>query len=229
MASRLAVERVGVIQSGTYQAGDEIRFTLTRLNDNFLLRFDGAPEVYVLYVTQGSMGGRVLKYDFDRTALRVSGWGGMTIYTQKDPGGIPATRTGDATAPQLQPVSLADMIDTARKDSARIALTHHIQLDFDTNWNRLSSDARLRALCFDAMENAARGIERFAANAAGHRALAHHVKTVLIRTSGKPTIALDHSTLTVTYDPATGYVGRASSRAIASALHRLFRLPQTGN
>lgn len=227
LSARLAGDRLGVIHAGTYQAGDHLTFTLTRLGDNYLLQFSDSPEVYVLYVYNGSMGGRVLKYDYNKTAMRISGWGGITLYTKKEPGGIPAVRTGDAAPPHLQPVTLEQVIQAAKDASANIASTRHITLDFETNWNQLSSSAELRALCFDAMANAARGINAFAGESAGHRAIAQHVKTVLMQTSGKPTIRLDHTTLIVTYNPDTGYIGRASSRAIAHALHTLFRLPQT--
>lgn len=226
LSARLAGDRLGVIHSGTYQAGDNISFTLTPLGDNYLLQFSDSPEVYVLYVYHASMGGRVLKYDFDKTAIQISGWGGITLYTRKAPGGIPAVRTGDAETPHPEAVTLEQVIQAAKDDSANIASARHIALDFETNWNQLSSDANLRALCFDAMANAARGLDEFAAESAGHRAIAQNVKTVLIRTSGKPTIRLDHMTLIVTYDPDTSYVGRASSRAIAHALYTLFRLPQ---
>lgn len=227
LSARLANDRLGVIRSGTYQAGDDTSFTLTPSGDNYLLRFSDSPEVYVLYAYHASMGGRVLKYDFGKTAMQIAGWGGITLYTQKHPGGIPAVRTGNAAPPHRVDVSLAQLIQAASDESTHLAYTRHIKLGFDSNWNRLSSDAELRALCFDAMENAARGLDLFAAQSAGHRAVARHIETVLMRTSGKPTIRLDHKTLIVTYNPDTGYIGRASSRAIALALHKLFRLPET--
>ncbi|MBV9420350.1 MAG: DUF4908 domain-containing protein, partial [Alphaproteobacteria bacterium] len=107
LGSRLDMERLGEIQTGAYFAGDRVRFTLAAYAEKFLMRFDGEPEIYVLYADHGSYGGRVLKYDSGGTAMQVSGWGAMTVYTDAQPSGLPAARTGDAEAPVLLPVSLA--------------------------------------------------------------------------------------------------------------------------
>ena len=225
LAARLSNERLGTIQPGTYEAGDNTHFTLDRANGHYLLRFAGDPEIFVLYGDHASLGGRVLKYDSGKTALQVAGWGGMTLYTDKKPGGLPAMRTGDSVAPSLPPVSL-DAVKAAAGDEAdHLAYARRLKLSFAADWDQLAGDAELRAQCFDALENAARGIDRFAALPAGHRALSGHIDTVMMQTSGKPTLQLKGRKLIVTYDPDRGYAGRASSRAIAQALHTIFRVP----
>ncbi len=105
LASRLSNDRLGTIQPGRYQAGDDTVFEIAPAGRNYLLRFADSPEVFVLYVDHASLGGRVLKYDSGKTALQIAGWGGMTLYTDAKPGGLPALRTGDATPPQLPVVS----------------------------------------------------------------------------------------------------------------------------
>ncbi len=110
-----------------------------------------------------------------------------------------------------------------------LAYARGLKMEFQANWNDLANDADLRARCFDALENAARGIDRFARLPAGHRALKGHIGTVFIRGSGKPTLQLKKNRLIVTFDPDKGYVGRASSRAIAHALHTIFRIPNNGD
>lgn len=229
LASRLANDRLGAIRSGTYQAGDDILFSLDRAGRHYLLRFDGSPEVYVLYVDHASLGGRVLKYNSGKTAMQVSGWGGMTLYTDDKPGGLPALRTGGTTPPHLPAVSLDDIRTAATDEAAHLAHARGLQMAFQADWDDLANDPHLRAQCFDAMENAARGIDRFAQTPAGRRALKGRVGTVFMRTSGKPTLELKRNQLIVTYDPAQGYVGRASSRAIARALHTVFHLPHEGD
>ena len=37
----------------------------------------------------------MLKYDTGEVALQVAGWGGLTLYTANEPGGIPAERADD--------------------------------------------------------------------------------------------------------------------------------------
>src|SRR5271166_5238180 len=109
LESRLFADRVGYIAPGAYLAGDRVPFTLDTAGSEYLLRFAGSPEVFVLYADRVSLGGRVLKYDSGETALKVSGWGGMTLYTDAVPGGLPAERSGDSTPPAPASVSISDI------------------------------------------------------------------------------------------------------------------------
>ncbi|HEY6578281.1 MAG TPA: DUF4908 domain-containing protein, partial [Rhizomicrobium sp.] len=88
--SRLSSDRLGSIASGTYLAADHIGFALDAAGPDYLLSFDGSPEIFVLHADNASLGGRVLKYDSGETALQVSGWGGVTLYTDAYPAGLPA-------------------------------------------------------------------------------------------------------------------------------------------
>ena len=83
----------------------------------YLLRFAGRAENFVLKMDRGSLGAKMLKYDTGTTAIRVSVWGGMTLYTQDAPQGVPATYQGAAPAPDTLSVS-ADELQTAFGDEA---------------------------------------------------------------------------------------------------------------
>ena len=76
----------------------------------------------------------------------------------------------------------------------------------------------MRALCFDAMENTARGIDRFAAGNAARNAFAQKIDTVRMALGVKAVVYLSGKTLNVTFNAHKGYVGRASSRGIARGL-----------
>lgn len=223
LSERLASEKLAEVEPGTYQAGD-IEFMLDRDQGHYLLRFAGSPEVFVLYADHASLGGRVLKYDSGQTVLKVTGWGGITLYTDKKPEGLPAVRNGDSQPPSLPDVSLDDMKHAASDESQHLAYMRRLNLSFSADWDKLASDAQSRALCFDALENAARGIDRFTAGAAAQKAIAAKVRAVLMAESGKPTLELKGEKLIVTYDPDNGYAGRASSRAIARALGTIFHI-----
>ncbi len=229
LSERLANERLGAARPGAYQAGDHLNFMLDREDDHYLLRFDGEPEIFVLYADHAALGARVLKYDTNDTVIRVAGWGGLTLYTDKSPDGLPATRVGDST-PLVEPdVSLNATMQAASDEAEHLAYTDHLSVSFSTDWNSLANDAHLRALCFDTIENTGRGLERFAATPAGIHALTSRVTAVLIQTSGRPTLQLKSGQLIVTYDPRQGYAGRASSRAIARALGTIFGVKAAGN
>ena len=218
IAQRLSMDRLANIQPGSYLAGDRVKFTLDPLGDNYLLRFEGSPEVFVLYADHASLGGRVLKFDSGETAIQVTVWGGLTLYTDAQPGGLPAVRTGDSVVPTPPPLGLSDMQNAAADEAQHLAYTRRLQLGFTADWSSLG-DGATRAYAFDALENAARGLDRYAASAQGHDALAHRVDAVAIAPSGgRPTLSLNGRTLVVTFNPGRGFLGRASSRAIAHSL-----------
>jgi len=219
----LSFERIGEVEPGTYLAGDNVKFTLTANGDTFLLRFDGNPEVFVLYAGHASLGGRVLKYDSGETAMQVAGWGGATLYTDAAPNGLPAERTGDPTpVPELPDVSLSDIQNAANDEMQHLAYMRGLRMTVSADWNALANDANTRALAFDTMENTVRGLDRFSYSATGREALSRHVDTLRIETAGRPTLTLKLKTLIVTFNPNRGYEGRASSRAISRALGAVF-------
>lgn len=225
MENRLTDDRIAPVEPGVYLAGDRVGFSLDPLGAEFLLRMDGTPEVFVLYPSRASYGQRVLKYDSGETAIVVAGWGNMTLYTDAQPGGLPAVRTGDSIPPQPPSVSLAEMQSAAGDDGQRLAYIRRLNIGFTADWNALSGDSNVRAFAFDALENAARGLERFAGFGAGRDALAKRVSQVAIQMGSHPLITLNGKTLIVTFNPGRGFEGRASSRAIAHAMAQLFGLP----
>jgi hypothetical protein len=219
---KLSLERIGQIKPGIYLAGDAVRFTLVNDGDNYLLRFDNNPEVFVLYAGHASLGGRILKYDSGETVLQVAGWGGMTLYTDSAPTGLPAVRTGDATVLTPSNVSLPDMQNAAEDESQHLAYMRGLRLSVSADWPALTSNGAARSFAFDTMENAVRGLDRFSYSAGGREILSRRVDAMVIALSSKPTLSLKARTLTVTFNPARGYAGRASSRAIARALGSIF-------
>lgn len=220
----LSRERLGVIEPGSYLAGDSVGFAIENLGNNFLLRFQGAPEAFVLYADRSSMGGRVLKYDDGETALQVTVWGGITLYTDAKPGGLPAVRTGDAQPFVLSNISLSDLQGAASGAAQHFASMRRLHFSIAMDWAAIESDSGLRALYNDAMQNAVRGIERFTSSAAGREAMSKRVETVSIVAAPRPKVIMASRTLQVTFNPGAGYVGRASSRAIARGLVKLFAI-----
>jgi Domain of unknown function (DUF4908) len=218
----------GDIQTGAYTASNGPSFTLSKYDDKYLARFGGDPEIYVLYPDHGSLGGLVLKYDSGAIAMAVSGWGAVTIYTDAQPNGLPAERTGDADAPTLPFVSLTAMQEAATDEGTHLTYTRGLNISFDADWNALINDVVLRKQTFDVMENAARGIDRFAAIPAGRAALSQRLDAVHIVIGGRPQIALHNRTLLVTFSPSRGFAGRASSHGIARALGQMFGVPTAG-
>ena len=186
MAARLSAEKVGDVEAGNYSAGDDINFTILPYGDKYLLRFDDSPENFVLYGDRVALGGRVLKYDTGAMALQVSVWGGVTLYTEQAPGGLPATRTGDATAPPRLAVSAANLAAALADEGSHLAYVQQMKLHFSADASILKNDDDARANAFDTLVNSAMGIERVIATPAGRSAFARRFDAVRIVEGDKP-------------------------------------------
>src|SRR5579862_8851195 len=226
LQARLSSDRLGHVETGTYQAAEKAEFELGTAGSAYLLRCNGSPEIFVLTPESAPMGGRVLRYDSGETALQVSGWGGLTFYTDADPEGLPAVRTGAVPVFSLGTVT-ADDIRVAADDLAdTIERTRRMNLAFAVDWSSVPDTSSARARALDAMENIARGIERLGRSLRSRQILSRRVSQVLIARGGTPAVKLSGKLLLITFNPETGYEGRASSRAIASALGTLLGAPQ---
>lgn len=225
MAARLSAERVSAVAPGLYSAGDNSGFTLAAYdNGKYLLRFAGGAEKFVLTMDRGSLGAKLLKYDTGATALRVSVWGGMTVYTPENPGGLPATRIGDVPPTPVLSVSAPELA-TAFSDEARhLTYVQKVAVKFSADPSVLAADAETRGRAFDALTNAARGIEQFIAGAAARLAFTHRVHDVKVTEGARPTVMIAGQTLLVSFVPGEGHEGHASSLAIQQELGRLFAL-----
>lgn len=224
MASRLAAERVGTVQGGIYTAGEDNSFTLQAYaGGKYLLRFSEHPETFVLNVERASLGAKLLKYDTGTTAIRISVWGGLTLYTQNAPQGVPATYQGVAPASPPLAISAMELQTAINDEGSHLTYVQNVPLKFSADAAVLAADPETRGRAFDALTNAAVGIERFLAAAPSARpALVKRVNSVKVAEGGKPTVTLVGQTLLVSFVPSEGHEGHASSLAIQQELGKLF-------
>lgn len=226
MAARLSAERVSDVAAGSYSAADDVNFTLLPYGDKYLLRFDGNPENFVLYGDRVALGGRELKYDTGAIALKISVWGGVTLYTQDAPGGLPATRTGEAIVPPHLAVPAASLTTALSDEESHLNYTQHLKLRFAVDAAVVNGGDDARAYAFDTLVNSEMGIERLIGTPAGRAAFIQRFDQVRIVEGDKPTIAISGRTLLVSFVPSAGAAGRASSRAIAYALGKMLTVSE---
>jgi hypothetical protein len=226
MAQRLSRERVSAVAPGLYSVQDGGSFVLQPYEGGrYLLRFTGSDETFVLTMERGSLGAKLLKYDTGALALKVSVWGGLTLYSDAAPQGLPATWQEDAPAPATLAVSAGELQAAFSDETGHLSYVQNIVLRFSADPAVLSADAETRGRAFDALTNAADGIARFLATAPAARPLlAHRVTSVKMAEGGKPTVTLAGQTLLVSFVPGEGHEGHASSLAIAQELEKLFAI-----
>jgi hypothetical protein len=220
VTARLSAERMAVLEPGLYSAGDKREFTVTAYRGKFLLRFAGASESFVLTPDAGSSGAKLLKYDTGAAALSVSVWGGVTLYLAEAPNGLPATRQGTAPPPAPLPISANELRGALSDEAAHFSYSGNLALHFVTE-AAILADPDTRAMAFDALANAQAGIERLVASDQGRRALSRRISTVKLERASRPGLALSGRSLVVRFAPQEGYLGRASSHAVAAQLAKL--------
>lgn len=223
MASRLAAERLSAVDPGLYAAGDR-SFVLEPYGaGKYLLRFVGGDENFVLTAERGSLGARILKYDTGTTALRVSVWGGLTLYTRDSPGGLPATRQGDAAPSGPTSLTSAELATAFADEAGHMTYVQKVALKFSADPAVMQADPETRGRAFDALVNAAAGIERFLGGPpVARQSFAKRINSVKVAEGGKPTVAISGQTLLVSFVPGEGHEGHASSLAVEQELTRLF-------
>jgi hypothetical protein len=113
--SRLIGASQPLPRDGTYVTDDRLTFVVDRRGDSVRLRFDGGNEVFYLSSEAAPMGGRVLKYDTGAVALKVAGWGGVTLYTAAAKSGLPAEYSDTAQTVDLPAIGEKDVKPFAAK------------------------------------------------------------------------------------------------------------------
>jgi hypothetical protein len=202
---------------GFYFVNDDFKFIIARKYGVTLMRFDGDDEVFVLSVERSTLSGRVLKYDTGDVALRVTGYGGVTIYTSTAPGGLPADRVRDPEQIQFVFPSLSTVRIQAQQLGDKLQQTNALNVAFSVDSSRLD-DGAARYLALDTIRNAARAIRGLCANRAHQQQLAARLRTVRILRGDRPMATYRRGIMTITFAPALGLKGRMSSLALARSI-----------
>ena len=195
---------------------------LDRRQGQVRLKFLGKDEVFYLSNEPASFGGRVLKYDTGDIALAVAGWGGVTLYTDAAPEGIPAER--EAAAEDMDPDPLAPTAIKPFADRLARELARHggLRIDFAADWDVLARQtAAIQELAVDSLRNAAYALEQIMAGSQ-HTAAAGAIHEVRVAPAAMPGVALQKDVLVVTYAPDGGPSARPSSLAIARTVEEGF-------
>lgn len=205
-------------RDGTYSVGDKTEFIIDHLGDQVRLRFSGSDEVFYLSSEAAPLGARVLKYDTGDAALRVAGWGGVTLYTPEERTGAPAEYNDVVHNVDPPPVPAKDVKRFAAGLAHQLNGTGDLIIGFAADWDVLAESSGVRELVCDAMRNTTYALEQVATGPA-RIAIADHVHVVHIIEGARVFAQLRGGVLTVMVAPKMGEAGRPSSLAIAHALH----------
>lgn len=174
-----------------------------------------AEEIYLVSGERGPRGDTIYKDAQGEVLLRITSYGGATVYWPGERQGQAASRSfGDDAALQLPPADFAAAQRRARMATATLSALTGAPIVFEIGDGR-GEDARVLA---DAVARAAAGMGKVASDPTGARILAARIERVYFEAGGSPGLSLENGVLTLIYDPSAGLEGRPGSGAVARFL-----------
>jgi Domain of unknown function (DUF4908) len=195
---------------GRYETDEGGVFIFDRSAPRPLLKFEDDPEIWVLQPAPGPRGDVIYRNDLGEEMLRATSLGGMTVFTEKRPGGSPAALDGASPPLRLPPLSPAGLVSRFYQASVRASRAGQHQIGFET---REDAEAVTATALADAAVVASEALVDLSAAPNGKGLLAR-INDVVIAQGGKPNAAMQKGVLTVTIVAAQGVFGRPSSRKI---------------
>ena len=193
---------------------DEPGFVLDRSQERALFRQSGDFEVVSLRGRTGARGDVFLRDDTGRLVFRLTDLGGMTYYSSRSRMGEPVmpVDTTHPISPPVRPENLeADLRaligDHAEQTGQILSIEIDPDLTVESEWVLDAARLALRALT----------------SVQGRQGRAEAIKIVAFMRAGRARLAIEGDTLIVPVNPALGYDGRPSSRAIARVLSQPVR------
>ena len=191
-------------------------FIFDRTTSHPLLKFDDSPEVWALTVTHGPRGDLIYWNDLGQPLLRMTKFGGITVFTPKRPEGsaaavaAPASSVAPLRLATVGPIGLYQHLALASARSGRAA-QHAIA------FTAIEADASSDGLMADAAIVASEAMIDLAVRPKG-RALLKHIGRVTIIRGPDAGASLGEGGVVITVAPAEGVSGRPSSLRIEQAL-----------
>ena len=200
-----------------------VGFILDRTGELPKLKFDGSEEILILRWQPAAGGDRLLVRDDGEVVLRISGLGGMTLFTAEMRGGTPVAPDRPAQPLLPAPPAIALIRDIAGRIMMQLRAETGKEIIFEANWNAVAADPNARGILFDAIRNAGTALFGLARSGPGRVALTNYLKRVRFVHSRESGIVLQGDMLIVNFSVGQGLAGRPSSYAIQRQLRQIFR------
>ncbi len=200
-----------------------VGFVLDRSGELAKLRFDGTEEILVLRWQPAAGGDRLLVRDDGEVVLRVSGLGGMTLFTPENRRGIPVGRDGAGVPLTPAPPSIGSVRDIAGRIMAQLRVETGKEIIFEANWGAAQGDEGARGILFDAIRNAGTALFEIARTAPGRVGITNYLRRVRFMQARYPSTTLQGDMLIIAYSVEQGLAGRPSSHAIRRQLAQILR------
>ena len=192
-----------------YVAGDEREFVLDRSGPSALLKFEGDDEVWALRPSPGPRGDVIYRDDTGRPVVRATRLGGLTVFTNDRPGGLPAALAGQASRIRPAAMSAVQLVRHLARQSVRASRALGRRIDFDA----LDVGPGEEVVYASAASVTADALAQAAQQQRARRTL-DRVRRVELATGRRADADVAGDTVRITVAPELGLAGRPSSRRI---------------
>jgi hypothetical protein len=191
-----------------YVTPDGDAFTLDRSQPKPLLKLENSFEVWALVPQMGPRGDTIYKNDLGEVVLRATRLGGITIFTEDQPGGEAAALAGPGNPLKLAMMGPQALGERLLQASARASRAARRLIPFEAEATPASS-----ALIADAASVTSEAVVRMSKRSDA-RKLLDRIFKVRILEGRKAQAQLTQGVLDVTIAPPQGVAGRPSSDLI---------------
>jgi hypothetical protein len=198
-----------------------IGFILDRSGELAKLKFDGTEEILVLRWQPAAGGDRLLIRDDGEVVLRISGLGGITLFTADNRRGFPVAPDGPAQPLTSAPPSIALIRDIAGRIMSQLRAETGREIVFEANWTAVAADGGARGILFDAIRNAGTALFGISRTAPGRAGISSYLRRVRFVQARFPAISMQGDMLIVAFSVEQGLAGRPSSFAIRRQLAQI--------
>lgn len=199
---------------GRYDPEQGPEFVLDRSNGAPLLRFEDSSEVWVLKPRPTGRGDIVYVNDAGRVVLRATRLGGLILFTDGRPQGVPVALKGAAlplpTQLTMSPTAFLRRMQEALLRLERVLRRENVTIQFKTDQSAAPLVADAAKLAVDAVEQTIRS--------PGGSALMVKLVKVVLNDGTAPSVAYEEGVLSITVNPDLGLAGRPSSERIRRTL-----------
>lgn len=177
-----------------------------------------AEEIHLLSPTRAPRGDTVWRDRSGEALLRVSAYGGATVFWPGDPRGHAASKSfGEDPPLTLDFATLQVAQARAQRATALISAQVGKPILFDVG-DPGPDESGAASVLADAVARAAKGLGRVANDPTGARIIGARVRRVEFIVGRPPAVGFEAGVLSVRYDPAADAAGRPSSSEIARFL-----------
>jgi hypothetical protein len=203
-----------------YEGDNGAAFILDRTKAaRALLQFDGDPEIWALTATPGPHGDVIYRNDLGQPMLRSTRLGGVTLFTQGRPSGMPAAFVGEGVAPRAPPVLGPDALFQLEVHAAlRATRAAQHTVGFDTTHDFVTPDSEV--VFAEAFIITAQAFARVAQTTKPGQSAMSRITVVRFVTGGEPDAAVKGPEMRITVAPELGVAGRPSSSRLIAVLSR---------